>query len=104
MLAGFFLKRISAKGAKIALLFGVTFYIITTFIIQVDLHFIHVWGIEIVISMLIMFGVSYYYPRKDSVNDENSGKVDMRQWKYTYFMSAILVLITISIYILLGHT
>lgn len=104
MLAGFFLKKISAAGAKTALLFGMAFYIISTFIIKVNLHFIHVWGIEFVINMLIMFGVSYYYPRKESLNDENSGKVDMRQWKYTYFMSAVLVIITISIYILLGHT
>jgi uncharacterized sodium:solute symporter family permease YidK len=32
------------------------------------------------------------------------GKVDMKPWKYTYFMSAVLVIVTISIYILLGRT
>jgi SSS family solute:Na+ symporter len=104
MLAGFFLKRISATGAKAALLFGLAFYIITTFIIKVNLHFIHIWGIEFVLNMLIMFVVSYHYPRKEIIEDVDAGKVDMRQWKYTYFMSALLVIITISIYILLGHT
>ena len=104
MLAGFFLKRISATGAKAALLFGLAFYIITNFIIKINLHFIHIWGIEFVLNMLIMFGVSYRYPRKEIIEEADAGKVDMRQWKYTYFMSALLVIITISIYILLGHT
>jgi SSS family solute:Na+ symporter len=104
MLAGFFLKKISATGAKVALLFGLAFYILTTFILRVDIHFIHVWGIEFVINMLIMFGVSYFYPRREVIEEVDVGKVDMRQWKYTYFMSAVLVLITISIYILLGNT
>jgi SSS family solute:Na+ symporter len=104
MLAGFFLKRISATGAKVALLFGMAFYLLTTFILKVNLHFIHVWGIEFVINMSIMFGVSYFYPRKVADEEMDVGKVDMKRWKYTYFMSALLVLITISIYILLGHT
>jgi len=103
MLAGFFLKKISATGAKAALLFGLAFYILTTFILKVNLHFIHVWGIEFVLNMLIMFGVSYRFPRKKVIEEVDAGKVDMRQWKYTYVMSAILVLITISIYILLGQ-
>jgi SSS family solute:Na+ symporter len=34
MLAGFFLKRISATGAKAALFFGLAFYITTTFILK----------------------------------------------------------------------
>ncbi|MFC2115628.1 solute:sodium symporter family transporter [Bacteroidota bacterium] len=104
MLAGFFLKRISAIAAKSALLFGLAFYITTTFIVKVDLHFIHIWGIEFVLNMLIMFGVSYRYPREKGIDLTDVSKVDMKQWKYTYLLSAILVLITISVYILLGQT
>jgi len=104
MLAGFFLKRISALGAKSALLFGMAFYIFTTFIFKSKIHFVHVWGIEFVLNMLIMFVVSHYYPRKNIGLEEATAKVEMKGWKYTYFLSAILVLITISIYILLGHT
>ena len=104
MLAGFMLKKISATGAKAALLFGLAFYIFTEFIIKIDLHFIHTWGIEFVLNMLIMFGVSYYFPRKKFIEEVDVGKVDMKPWKYTYIMSAVLVIITISIYILLGQT
>ncbi|MEP3382146.1 MAG: solute:sodium symporter family transporter, partial [Maribacter dokdonensis] len=54
MLAGFFLKKISATAAKVALVIGLTFYILTTFILKVDIHFVHIWGIEFVLNMLVM--------------------------------------------------
>ncbi len=104
MLAGFFVKRVSAAGAKCALLFGLAFYITTTFILKVDLHFIHIWGIEFVLNMLIMIGVSLYYPRKDIRNNEITNKIDLKSWKYTYYFSAVLVIVTVSIYILLSRS
>ncbi|NOR75154.1 MAG: solute:sodium symporter family transporter, partial [Draconibacterium sp.] len=104
MLAGFFLKSISATGAKAALFFGLSFYIITTFILKVDIHFIHIWGIEFVLNMIIMFAVSYYYPRKTFTDKADAIKIEMKSWKYAKHLSIALVIITILIYILLGHT
>jgi len=104
MLAGFFLKSISAAGAKTALFFGLIFYIVTTFILKVDIHFIHLWGIEFVLNMIIMFVVSHYYPRTTFNDKADALKVDMHGWKYAYHLSAALVIITIGIYIALGHT
>ncbi|MCB0748563.1 MAG: solute:sodium symporter family transporter, partial [Ignavibacteriae bacterium] len=54
MLAGFFLKKISAAGAKAALFFGLAFYILTTFIFKVDIHFVHIWGIEFLLNLIVM--------------------------------------------------
>ncbi len=102
MLAGFFMEKISAVGAKAALLFGLAFYIITTFILKVDIHFIHIWGIEFVLNVIIMFAVSYFYPRKNFGIRTAPIKMDMVQWKYAKHLSIILVIITIMIYILLG--
>jgi SSS family solute:Na+ symporter len=103
MLAGFFLKNISATAAKAALFFGLSFYVISTFIIKVDIHFIHIWGIEFVLNMVVMFVVSHFYPRK-AINDKPDViKVEMKSWKYANHLSAVLVIVTIMIYILLGH-
>ena len=102
ILAGFFLKRVSAMGAKVALMAGLAFYIITIFILKVDLHFIHIWGIEFLINILIMFVVSHFYPIKKEFKIDNLKIVDLREWKYTKHMSLILSLVTILIYILLG--
>ncbi|MCK4922693.1 MAG: solute:sodium symporter family transporter, partial [Bacteroidales bacterium] len=104
MLAGFFLKHISAAGAKAALFFGLSFYIITTFILKVDIHFIHIWGIEFLLNMLIMFVVSYYYPRVRFADTAEEVKIEMTGWKYAKHLSVVLVIITISIYIALGHS
>lgn len=102
MLAGFFIRPISALAAKIALFFGLAFYITCTFILRVDVHFVHIWGIEFVLNMLIMFGVSYLFPRRDIAAEKAAEVVDMQGWKHTNTLSAILVVVTILIYVLLG--
>ncbi|WP_116770688.1 solute:sodium symporter family transporter [Maribacter litoralis] len=102
MLAGFFLKKISAMAAKVALLIGLLFYILTTFIFKVDIHFVHIWGIEFVLNMLVMFAVSYFYPNKKAIKEEAHDFVEMKEWKYTKPMAIILCIITIVIYVLLG--
>lgn len=102
MLAGFFLKKISAIAAKVALLIGLLFYILTTFILKVDIHFVHIWGIEFVLNMLVMFAVSYFYPNKKAIKEEAHDYVEMKEWKYTKPMAIILCIITVVIYVLLG--
>ncbi|MEL7589063.1 MAG: solute:sodium symporter family transporter [Prolixibacteraceae bacterium] len=104
MLAGFFLKKISAVAAKAALFFGLAFYIITGFMLNVELHFIHLWGIEFVLNMILMFVVSYFYPRKAVTDDNRVVLMDMQAWKYTPHLSVFLVFMTVMIYILLGNT
>ncbi|MHC4581702.1 MAG: sodium:solute symporter family transporter, partial [Planctomycetota bacterium] len=102
MLAGFFLKGISAAAAKTALLFGLAFYITTTFILKVEVHFVHIWGIEFVLNILIMYGVSFVFPRKEIAEEQIAEVVDMHGWKHTRLLSAILVVVTVMIYVLLG--
>jgi SSS family solute:Na+ symporter len=103
MLAGFFMEKISAMAAKSALIFGLIYYIVTTFILKVDIHFIHNWGIEFVLNVIIMYAVSYFYPRKNFSIRTAPLKVEMVPWKYTPHLSIVLVVITITIYILLGQ-
>jgi SSS family solute:Na+ symporter len=103
MLAGFFMEKISAMAAKSALIFGLIYYIVTTFILKVDIHFIHNWGIEFVLNVIIMYAVSYFYPRKNFSIRTAPLKVEMVPWKDTPHLSIVLVVITITIYILLGQ-
>lgn len=102
MLAGFFMEKVSAMGAKVALIFGLFYYIITTFILKIEIHFIHNWGIEFVLNVILMFAVSYFYPRKNFGIRTAPSKMEMVQWKYAKHLSAVLVTVTILIYILLG--
>jgi SSS family solute:Na+ symporter len=103
MLGGFFFKQISATGAKVALVVGLVFYVVTTFILKVDIHFIHIWGIEFLLNVGIMFLFSYLYPAKKTFEVKHVKAVDLKEWKYTNAMSIALVVITVAIYIILGN-
>ena len=102
MLASFFMKKVSAHGAKAGLIFGFLFYILCVFILEVDLHFVHIWGIEFVLNVIVMYVVSYYFPRKSYEVKASAVKVNMEPWKYLKHFSVFLVIATLLLYILLG--
>ena len=103
IIAGLFLPKISAMGAKIGLLVGLTFYILTVFIFPINIHFVHIWGIEFILNMLVMFGVSYFYPNTNKFKPSDIGPVDLYPWKYARHLGLLLVVLTIAIYIWLGY-
>lgn len=102
ILAGFFFPKVSAKGAKAGLFFGLGFYVVMNFVLAVDLHFVHIWGIEFVLNVLVMHVVSNMYPRTNNFKITNVGVVEIEQWKYAKLLSWVLVIVTILIYIILG--
>ncbi len=103
LIAGFFMKKISAMGAKVALLSGISFYIIMSWIYtDHGIHFVHLWGIEFLMNVGIMYAISYFYPRKNMYEITDVGVVDLTTWKYTKPLSIALCTVTILIYILLG--
>ena len=102
MIGGFFFKQISAAGAKVALIAGMVFYVVTTFILKINIHFIHVWGIEFLMNTGIMFLFSYFYPSQKINVMRNVQVVNLTPWKYTKALSALLFAITLIIYIMLG--
>ena len=100
IIAAFFFPRVSTVAAKVGLLFGFAFYIVVNFILQADIHFVHIWGIEFILNVALMHLVSYYYPRTKQFVIEDVGAVPMEPWKHTKWLSITLVVITILIYIL----
>jgi SSS family solute:Na+ symporter len=102
MLAGFFTKNISATAAKVALFVGLSFYLVTSFVFDTGIHFVHIWGIEFILNWVVMFIISYYYPNSNTFKISDLKLVKMEQWKYTKPFSIGLFLITLIIYITLG--
>ena len=103
MLAGLFIPQISAAGAKAALFVGLVFYITTTFIFKVDIHFVHIWGIEFLLNMAVMFGVSRFYPNTRTYQSTDTDVLDLQPWKYAKSFSIILTIVIIALYIWLGQ-
>lgn len=100
IIAGLFFKQINTLGAKTDLFFGFTFYILTTFIFEVDIHFVHLWGIEFVLNFILMFTVSKLYPSKDTQPEPE--ETEEKSWSYVKTSGLILTFLTILIYILLS--
>ena len=103
MIAGFFLKKISATGAKVSLFVGLFFYITMTFIVESEIHFVHIWGIEFLLNMSTMFLVSIFYPSTSNFKFSELQIDDMVQWRHTKPLSISLCIVTVLIYIMLGN-
>jgi solute:Na+ symporter, SSS family len=102
LMAGFFWPKISAAGAKAGLAVGLSFYLLTTFILKVDLHFIHIWGIEFVLNLLVMFGVSLKFPPKEQTILQ-PGPLNMEGWRFAKPLAVVLCVVTLLIYYFLGR-
>lgn len=103
LIAGFFMPKISAIGAKVGLLTGFSFYILTTFIFDVGIHFIHIWGIEFVLNLSVMYLISLRYPASPRAILHKTIKLDLKEWKYAKPMSATLFIVVVVIYIWLAQ-
>ncbi len=103
IIAGFLFPKVSAAGAKIGLLFGLLFYIIMYYVVQVELHFVHIWGIEFVLNILIMHLASRFFARESKFEMVDSGKLDLKPWKYAKGFSLFLVVFTVILYLVLGN-
>ncbi|WP_417361350.1 solute:sodium symporter family transporter [Galbibacter sp.] len=101
IIAGIFFKQINALAAKVGLFFGFTFYILTTFILKSDIHFVHLWGIEFVLNFIIMFTVSKLFPVKQFHPAMEAG-IEEKSWPYVKITGITLIFLTILIYILLS--
>jgi len=102
LIAGFFIPKVSATGAKAGLFVGFTFYLLTTFWMQVELHFIHIWGIEFLLNLAVMYLVSIKYPSQVSISVPRSG-LNLEEWRYAKPLSIALCLVTVLIYWFLGR-
>ncbi len=101
--AGFLFPRVSSQGALAGLLFGFVFYVVLNYLLQVDIHFVHLWGIEFVLNIALMHAVSVFWPPKTRFVMEDARKVRLEPWKHARAFSAFLVAFTILLYLFLGN-
>lgn len=102
ILAAFLFPKVSAAGAKAGLFFGLAFYVLCYFILKFNLHFVHLWGLEFVLNIVIMHVVSVYYPNQNTFPIQDVGVVNMVRWRYAKPLSILLIGVTITIYVLLN--
>ena len=102
VIVGIFSKRVSGKAANISILFSAITYLLTLYIIKPDLHFLHLMGILFVLTIVIMFVVSKFYPRETDYVQEYTKQVDITNWKYLKPVGYAIVVMVIGLYIYLS--
>ncbi|MGP1992755.1 solute:sodium symporter family transporter [Zobellia laminariae] len=103
IIAGFLFPRVTAIGAKAGLMFGLVFYVVMYYIIEVNLHFIHIWGIEFVLNILVMHVVSAFGKKEERFIMKDAGILNLKPWRYAKPFSLFLVTFTIILYLVLGN-
>lgn len=103
IVAGFLFPKVSATGAKAGLLFGLLFYIVMDYVLVVNLHFVHIWGIEFVLNILVMHLVSSLATKDERFVMQDAGILDLTPWRYAKGFSLFLVVVTLLFYLVLGN-
>ncbi len=99
---GYLNRRAPAFSAKIALVFFIAMYGICTFFVDTGLHYLHISAILFVVCCGFMYVMGLVYPKQQVYVLKNKNVVNMRPWKYRYEVSATLIGIMVSVYILLS--
>ena len=75
-------------------------YGLLKFVFDVDINFIHIYGILFVIELLIMLVIGYWMPMQKPWQFINNSKVDMTPWVYGLPVAITMVSCVIIIYLL----
>ena len=99
VLAALFLPRAASKTALGVVLFHIPVYTVITFFWDSDIHFIHWYGILFVLE----FGALALFtsPHAQTTPTINS-PVDLRPWRYRWWVVGFLWLCIIALYVLLS--
>lgn len=103
IIAGFLFSRVSATGAKIGLLFGLCFYVTMNFGFKVNLHFVHLWGLEFVLNIIVMHLASVLFSKEPPFVMEDTKILELKPWRYAKPFSIFLIAFTMILYIVLGN-
>lgn len=102
VVVGLFTKRVPPIAAKLVIILHIVVYALLKFVIDVDINFIHIYGILFVAEVGLMLLIGNYAPLVKPWHYQPHSKVDMTPWAYaipaaiTLFSGIILIYITFS--------
>lgn len=105
IVVGYLTKRVPAIAAKVAIILGAIFYMISQFILKPFVfgeenypHFLHVMAILFVLNVIIMLIIAKIKPRKEDYVQEFTKQVDITPWKFTNIVGIFICIIVIGVY------
>lgn len=96
---GFFRTKIPPLAAKVALPFFIGSYVLSQFIIQIDMHFLHSLAIIFLLTVLIMVCIGWCWPMENAYKIQINNNVDIAPWKSRRWFYLLLILGMVGVYI-----
>jgi len=100
VLVGLFTRRVPALAAKVAIIFHVIAYGLLKFVWEVDINFIHIYGILFVIELTIMLVIGRLYPMVTPWQFTLKAEVNMTPWRYAIPSAIILISLIATLYLM----
>lgn len=100
MIVGFLTKKVPAIGAKIGLLFFVAAYVLSQFVVDTGIHYLHILGILFIVTTLIMLLVGKLYPMQQPFQLLDTAVVEVIPWKGRAWFFALLIVAMIVMFVL----
>lgn len=101
IIVGFFTKKVPPVAAKIGLLFFMLVYFLCEYVIQLQLHYLHVLAILFTLTVLLMLLIGKIYPLKQERKKyQFQNTANLVAWQNRHWASLILLLMMVGIYLL----
>ena len=99
LLLGVVHKRLPAFAAKFGLIFGSLLYCFLSFVVKLEIHFLHLMFLIFILNSSLMLSIAYFRPNKKPWVQVYTKQVDITPWKYTLPCSSGIIAIASAIYL-----
>lgn len=117
ILLGMLVPHVSALAAKTGMIVGpVIFYLVvfaygdqvqavlqSVFGLTDKVHFLHFLAFVFLLTVLLMFAISWRHPAETRYVQNHTGAVDITPWKHARLAGGVIVIISIMTYVLLAQ-
>ncbi|WP_018626848.1 solute:sodium symporter family transporter [Niabella aurantiaca] len=100
MIIGLLTKRVPPVAAKVGLVFFVTLYVITQFLMDLNLHYLHVLAILFLLTSLLMLIIGRLHPRSEPFRIPRSPAVNTQPWNGRHWYYAVLLILMVGMFFL----
>lgn len=99
---GFISKKVPPQAAKIGIVFFILCYILFNYILNIQLHYLHMLGILFLLTSACMFLVTKLYPDFNYI-EIKPVTVSLTPWKNRYWAFALLLIGMVALFALFSH-
>jgi SSS family solute:Na+ symporter len=99
VVVGLFTKRVPPIAAKVVIILHIIVYALLKFVLDVEINFIHIYGILFVSEVALMLLIGRLAPSREAWHYRDQHKVEMQPWAYAIPASIILCAGIVLIYV-----